>query len=155
MRQGVLMVIWGEKRCASFSERVAVGNSIQCEATACCGERTRLACWLPRPAATHFRRCAASVTRAVSAARTSVEVRGGGDASASTRDACAPRRRAVLRVGAPRFTRAQHAIRLPQPFPFPDEQFARVKRGAPTRSEEQTSELQSHSDLVYRLLLQK
>src|SRR5436190_17199926 len=53
-----------------------------------------------------------------------------------------------------------HQNAAPLPFPAPELSVRRPSRRAenphkPTRSEEHTSELQSHSDLVCRLLLEK
>src|SRR5438132_6791091 len=42
-----------------------------------------------------------------------------------------------------------------RPAPRPHDGRARTPRRSPSRSEEHTSELQSHSDLVCRLLLEK
>src|SRR5438132_611957 len=59
--------------------------------TASFGERTRLACWSRRPAATNFVAHSASAERPVLARVLGSWRRR--DAAASTRDACAPRRR--------------------------------------------------------------
>jgi len=57
------------------------------------GERARLACWSRRLAATNFQRCEHEESRPVCSCRPPNEVRDGGDAIASTRDARAPRTR--------------------------------------------------------------
>src|SRR5437773_7249918 len=54
-----------------------------------------------------------------------------------------------------RGSRASRRVRPERPAPRRSRSSPRWCRGRPTRSEEHTSELQSHHDLVCRLLLEK